>query len=243
MHGTKEIHDRVEAGVPSEVRLAPGPHEEIDGSHEFAGTFNSYIEFPNGGGLDVKNSMTMLCWVLPGGRDGPLFNYKKRDDWGVHLWVAEGNLFARFTRRDYSFTTPLMHTPLREEDGWRFVGASYDHHSGEAKLWVDGQVVQTKNIGTGFQLATQDSVRMGAKADDRNRCFQGRIAQMQVYNTALTREQIVALKDRTELPGKNAINLFHRTVELRLKLIYVNRTFLYMDKTMLCDHSNFKFLR
>ena len=200
-YGTKEINNRVAQGFPSGVTLAPGPGGAADGSYEFSGTSNSYIEFPNsaGGPLDVRNSMTMLCWVYSDGQDGPLFNYKTGGAWGVHLWVVSGQLFVRFTRRDYSFTDALIKTPLA--GGWKFVGASYDRGSGEAKLWVDGNVVQTLNIGASLELATQDPIRMGVKSDD-GRHFKGRIAQMQVYNTALTREQIQTLRNRNPIPSK-----------------------------------------
>ena len=149
----------------------------------------------------MPNSMTMLCWLFPGGRDGPLFNYRTSGSWGVHLWVASSQLFVRFTKRNYGFTNALLNTQLRPEDGWKFVGASYDQASGDAKLWVDGVVVQTLYIGANLQLATQDSVRMGVKIGDV-RYFKGRIAQMQVYSDVLTQEQIQAIKDKTQVDGK-----------------------------------------
>ena len=116
----------------------------------------------------------------------------------MHLWVADGKLFVQFIKRNYSLTNYLVHTPLKPEDGWKFVGASYDQASGEAKLWVDGKAVQTLNIGANLQLATQDNVRMGAKIDDA-RYLKGEIAQMQVYNVALIQEQIKLRKDRTQV--------------------------------------------
>jgi len=61
------------------------------------------------------------------------------------------------------------------------------------------------NIGAGLDLATQDSIRMGVKIGDR-RYFKGRIAQMQVYNAALSQEQIKAIQQRTQVSGENAIN-------------------------------------
>ena len=203
-HGTKEINNRVGEGTAGGVGTAPGPDGKPDGSYEFFGTVNSYIEFPNGGGLDVPNSITMLCWLFPGGQDGPLFNYRNSGSWGVHLWVVAGQLFVRFTKRNYSFTNALINTHLKPEDGWKFVGASYDQANGDAKLWVDGLVVQTLNIGSNLQLATQDSVRMGVKIGD-GRYFKGRIAQMQVYNVALSQEQIQAIKERTPVDGKNIV--------------------------------------
>ena len=143
----------------------------------------------------MRYSMTMLCWVYYNGKDGPLFNYKTSGHWGVHLWVAAGQLFVRFTKRDYSFTNGLLNTHLA--GGWKFVGASYDGGLGDAKLWVNGAVVQTLNIGAGLDLATQDNIRMGVKSGD-GRYFKGRIAQMQVFNSALSQEQIEAIYKRIE---------------------------------------------
>ena len=197
-HGTNEINNRVRAGVGSGVHTAPGPDGKPEGSHEFSGTANSYIEFPNGGGLDVKNSITMLCWLYPGGQNGPLFNYEESGSRGVRLWVWNGRLSVRFIKRNYSRTQRLVHTRLKPEDGWKFVGASYDQANGDAKLWVDGKAVKTLNIGPNLQLATQDNVRMGAKIG-YPRYFKGKIAQMQVYNVALTQEQIKLIKDRTQV--------------------------------------------
>ena len=141
----------------------------------------------------MRHSMTMLCWVNHNGQDGPLFNYKTSGHWGVHLWVVAGQLFVRFTKRDYSFTNALGSTPLA--GGWKFVGASYDGGSGDAKLWVNGAVVQTLSIGAGLDLATQDNIRMGVRTGD-GRYFKGRIAQMQVYRSALSQEQIEGIYKR-----------------------------------------------
>ena len=145
----------------------------------------------------------MLCWVYHSGRDGPLFNYRPSGAWGVHLWALHGQLFVRFTKRDYSVTTHLLHTALA--GGWKFVGATYDRSTGDAKLWVDGFVVQTLNIGAGLDLATQDSIRMGAKNYD-DRYFKGRIAQMQVYDKALTQEQIQVIQKQTQVVGEYVSN-------------------------------------
>ena len=140
----------------------------------------------------MRYSMTILCWIYYDGKSGPLFNYQKGSTWGVHLWaVLGGKLFVRFVKRDYSSRNHLVHGSL--VGGWKFVGASYDRSSGEAKLWVNGAAVQTLNIGAGLELATQDSIRMGVKTGD-GRYFKGRLAQMRIYNRALTQEQIQAIQ-------------------------------------------------
>ena len=193
-YGTKEIDNRTEKGIPRGVILAPGPKGRANYSYKFSGSSNSYIKFPNrvGGPLDVRYSMTMLCWVYYDGKHGQLFSYGNSSTSAVQFKVVRnGKLHVHFRKRDYSGTQSLEHTKLT--GGWKFVGASYDRSSGEAKLWVNGAVVQTLNIGAGLELATQDSIRMGVKTGD-GRYFKGRIAQMRIYNRALTQEQIQAIQ-------------------------------------------------
>ena len=78
---------------------------------------------------------------------------------------------------------------------WKFVGVSYDNISGEVKLWNDGVVEETANIGPGFEQGTQHTVRMGVVSGDSLH-FRGRISHVGVYNVALTQEQILEIKGK-----------------------------------------------
>jgi len=201
VYGTREIQDRVPQGITNEVMLAPGPAGQLNGAYEFNGTSNSFIEFSNsaGGILDVRYSITMLCWVYYNGQDGPFFFYQKdHSNWGVHLATYQGKLYARFHTRNYGSTNYFLSSTLLE-GGWKFVGASYDNTSGEAKLWVDGVAVQSLNNGAGLELGTQDKVRMGAGFSSGFGFFRGRITQMQVYDKALIQEQIQETQGKNEM--------------------------------------------
>ena len=192
---TSDIKNRTAPGIPSGVSLAPGPYGDEDGSYEFFGNANSFIEFPNspGGALDVRYSMTILFWVYydeKGGPHGPIFNYNTGGKYGVHLWVVKGLFYALFNDRVFFGSTFLFHTSLA--GGWKFVGASYDNKTGEIKLWADGALKQTGDMGAQKQLGTQGSVRMGVREKD-SRYFKGRISQLQIYNKALSQQQISKL--------------------------------------------------
>lgn len=164
------------------VRLAPGPDGRRGGSYSFLGSPDSFIEFPNTGPLDARNSITLLVWINPKGGAGPIFNYDPRG-FGVHLWVTRaGRLFARFVRRTRALTQPLISRRLRRKS-WSFVGATYDQTTGIGKLYVNDKEVVTKAIGR-IRLATNYPVRMGARIRDR-RYFRGWITCMQVYDVAL----------------------------------------------------------
>ena len=241
IYGAKETNNRTAAGVPSGVSLALGPDGKANGSYEFNGTSNSSIEFPNsaGGALDVRHSMTMLCWLYHGGQDGPLFDYGTSGKWGTRLWVVNGKLLVRLTKRSYSITQALSSTTL--SGGWKFVGASYDHVSGEAKLWVDGAVVQSLNIGAGHELATQGSIRMGATTGIWG-YFKGRIAKMQVYKTSLNQEQIRAIQNMTQVTGEfysknkchhllklNSFNSLFSEIAMNSTMLLKNDSYIYSD--------------
>ena len=92
------------------MELTTGPHGETNGSYQFSGNPNSFIEFPNDGGLDTLHSITLMCWVQPGGRDGPLFNYKNSGAWGVHIWIVNGKFFNRITKYpNHAFFDAIRH--------------------------------------------------------------------------------------------------------------------------------------
>ena len=194
---TNETNNRVSHGLHGDVSFAEGPNGEAYGSYEFKGSRNSSIEFPNspGGALDVRHSMTVLCWLYYDGKDGPIFNYKTTVRWGVVVRVKGSKFFVRFRKRDYSTTAQLESPTPFVPRAWTFVGATYNNTSGEAKLWIDGDVVHELNIGSNLQLGTQDNVMMGVRSGDP-KFFKGRIAEMQVYNVPLTQDQIQRIKER-----------------------------------------------
>ncbi len=192
---TKDMMGIQPDGIPSNVQLVDGPDGNPEGSYQFLGTLTSFIELPNSGGLDIKYSMTLLMWIFPEGQDGPLFNYRPSGGWGVHLWIVNRAFFCHFVRRDGSFVTYLSSQSLNKGQ-WYYVGASYDYSTGVNRLWVDGTEVAQTNLGV-FTLGTDYPVRVGARIDDpHDRYFKGRVARVQVYNTSLNQEQVLAVKTR-----------------------------------------------
>ena len=201
MYGTKEIKNRTAQGEPIQVDLAQGPDGKANGSYKFFGASNSYIRFANSAGraLNVNHSITMLCWLLYESGQGPIFGYRgsasgTNSNKGVKLWMNKENISVIFKKQDNENTPNLLHSIMLTGKGWKFVGASYDRRSGEAKLWVDGDEVETKNIGGDHRLATQGNVIMGESLDIK-------ITQMHVYNVALTQEQIQTIQKRTQIVG------------------------------------------
>ena len=188
-----EKENRQSRGLPGDVSIANGPYNEPGGAYMFYRTLTSYIGFLNIGGLDTRFSITLMCWVQPGGQDGPLFSYFRSRDFSGHnlgLLIDDGKFFSRIVkRRSFQTLTPLG-TEVLPAGKWVHVAASYDHDSGNHSLYINGHLRASQNIGAGYEIATAFwSVRMGvAKYNDGY--FKGKIARMKVYDVALKEAQI-----------------------------------------------------
>ena len=186
-----EKENRQPYGILGDVAITNGPYNEPGGAYMFYGTVSSYIEFPNKERLDTQFSITLMCWVEPGGQDGPLFSYGV-SNWGVHMGIVEGKLFIRIVERSSFKQLTSIRTPEVLPVGkWVHVAASYDHGSGSNSLYINGHLRASHNIGRGYQIATNaPKVRMGSASCRDEENFKGKIAEMKVYNVALNESQI-----------------------------------------------------
>ena len=180
----------------SRVASAPGPDGTQGGSIHLRGTANSFIEIPNqaGSDLDTRTSITLLMHVFPVGNRGPILSFHEHG-LGVQIWQegledGKGILTARFVWRDFS-QPPALTKAVLTINTWNFIGASYDHDSGIARLWHNGYVVDAKFIGRKMELATQFSIRIGAIASaGPGHCFQGRVRELHIFCESLGKEMV-----------------------------------------------------
>ena len=162
----------------------------------FHGTDSSYIEFPNDGGLNTRFSITLMCWVQPGGQDGPLFSYGSRPgysfSWDFHMSIVDGKLYNQiiFGKRLWELVIRDLTAEVLPTGKWVHVAASFDHNTRIHSLHINGNLSISQFISTGLEIeATVHKVRMGARGDG-NRNFKGKIAEMKVYDVALNEAQI-----------------------------------------------------
>ena len=199
-HDAKDISPQKNPpGKVRGVKYAPGNYGQPGGSFYFSGSSSSYVEFPNNGGLDARNSMTFVAWIRPESSAGPLFNYKVNDR-GVYVWLDTPNkLVAKFENMASNLPYAIESDKIRLKK-WNYVAASYDQSDRTAKLWIDGRQESRLNLGR-FEIATQGDVRMGALVGDPQ-FYKGAIACVQIYNKSLSEQEINAVKDRCPIKGR-----------------------------------------
>ena len=187
------------------IRYSQGPDGRRDGSSQFYGRRNSYVEIPNTGRLDARYSITVLIWVFNEGRSGIILNYGRRRK-GFQLRMISQRvlqvLIVRRTRR----TTITVQTRGRvmKYRAWNYVGVTYDERSQAVTVWVNMKAVLTKRIGR-VQLDTKKVIRLGGLISSR-KYFRGRLFCLQLYSVALYRKQIDEAKKRCFLKGMLCCN-------------------------------------
>ncbi|KAI8495107.1 hypothetical protein Bbelb_270930 [Branchiostoma belcheri] len=193
-YGASDVTGNGNDGVATGVSLAPGPNGDPDGAFLFSGNSNSYLDIPNNGRLDVQYSYTILAHIYPSGQAGPIIDFTPNTGWGVHLWQTDSpQLFMRAVRRD-GYITPAVAANVLQQNTWNYVGGTYDSSTGVEAIWNNGEVVGRAHVGIP-SVATQYPIRVAVRNGD-HRMFAGRIACIQMYNFAMTQEQIVAARDK-----------------------------------------------
>ena len=180
---------RPQGTLGNDVSLADGPDDKANGSYQFHGTHESYIIFRfNSGTLNFQDSITVLCWVYIAEfsiSPGFLFVHYSEENSKKNFGMAIVN--ATLAAYFKGTASPDIQSERLDLNHWHYVGASHDHNSGKASLWVNGTEVK-QEVERFFPNWTVGSVlRMGFK-------FKGRIAALQVYNVYLTKQQIEDVK-------------------------------------------------
>ena len=183
-----EKENRQLKGFLWDVAITNGPYNEPGGAYMFYGTDSSYILFPNRGGMDIRFSITLMCWVQPGHYSGSLIRYGY--DSRVQMWIVDGKFYNQIvTQRHSQPLTSIRTAEVFPTGKWVHVAASYDHNTGNNSLYINGHFSVSQNIGKGYEIATTPTVVMGSR-QGKNEYFKGKIAEMKVYDVALNEAQI-----------------------------------------------------
>ena len=172
----------------SGVELAPGPDGSTGGSYQFSGKLSSFMYFPNNGGLDTRYSMTFLAWIYHEQTEGPIFYYDGPEN-GIWFKLTQNSRFLAKLRNTSFTDMKTLTSGFLEPRTWHFVGASYNYVSGEFILWINGSIYKKEVVFWPSELATQQSVIMGAIPEHAEK-YKGRISCVQLYERVLTEHEI-----------------------------------------------------
>ena len=202
INGTVDISPRgLTQAISHDIMFAPGPFANQNGSFFFKGSKNSYVELKNSGKIqgeiDARFSIGVFVWVFLDNSTGVIFKYEKTNYYGYLLKVFPSKLAVkvRYMNRKGSSSYVLYKENILRGNVWNFLGTTYDYHTGLATVFVDNSTVIQRYISAKMNLATQFDVRVGATRKQKH-YFRGRISCLQIYDQALSVDQIVKIKTR-----------------------------------------------
>ena len=188
-------------GIAQDIKLVKGPFGKADTAYEFAGVGTSHITIPQSPHLDTTNSITILVWIFQTGQAGSVIQYLNNNSKGVGLYTLNANsILVKFLERSGKSVSFFSNHTVYLYNKWQFVGASYDYDSGTATLWIDGKDVQQMYLGK-FELSTNRDIRIGS-GQGKGDSFEGRISCLQIYDKALTRDEVTAMRNRCFHDGR-----------------------------------------
>ena len=214
---TSEILERTLPGYPYDVSLAPGPDGSVNGSYEFFGYF-SKIAFGECGceTLNVRHSITLLCWVFIRRNDhhGHLLSFVDYDHGFTVSLEFYGDLLEAYINDDG--LDIVLATPFTSKGRWSHVGMSYNNFTGELNLFMDGRLTATHSSPVeGIVLDTEFSELCSVE-------YHGRITQARVYDVALTEDQVQMVYCGYSGKAPSTITLRILLSQLLPRITYIN---------------------
>ena len=175
--------------------MSLGPDGTQNGSYYLQGSQGISINFSDSNSkLDIRISLTILCWLYTYAYKNTKAETNFLEYNGMKLFVNHKNQLTFPKRSSSGSNNPFLRGTLAEK-GWAFVGMSYNETTTEAKLWIDGSVVDSKTLPANFDSKGSQSLTLGGNN------FKGKITQLMLFNLTLTQEQIQGIKGRMKLPG------------------------------------------
>ena len=194
-NGTVDMSPNVATkAVSNNITFAPGPFGNPNGSFFFSGDENSYVELKNAGELDSRFSIGVFAWVHLHNSSGTIYSHEPEDH-GFSLQVVHSTLGVRVRYMDRKTLKSylLYKEKVLKADAWNFIGTTFDYHTGVATIFVNNNTVMLNIIEAKMELATDSNVRIGATRK-KKLYFRGRISCLQVYDQALSVDQIIKVK-------------------------------------------------
>ncbi|XP_067023241.1 polycystin-1-like protein 2 [Acropora muricata] len=170
-------------GVINNAYPVLGVCGENGGSYNFTGSRShpSYIKLPKSEFLDTRYSITIVAWVYPEENDGEIASYWQRSNYGVGIFLNNLRPAFHLNSRDKKTKNIFTSKTKLQLNSWNHVAGSYDHHSGNLTIYVNG-IPEFFN-GLISELQTEYDLWLGY-------LFKGRLTHILVFNISFSKDEI-----------------------------------------------------
>jgi hypothetical protein len=186
--------------VSSGVSYSAG---EVGQAFNFNGTSGTVV-VPASGSMNVglSNGFTVECWIKPNdlSQRHPIVEWGTGSAIGVHFYVSHGwfderpgNLMANIAEGDGNWHPVLTGPGLLNTTNLQHVALTYDKASGVGKLYLNGVVVASENLGS-FTPQTTYPMYVGQRPSDSGvALYSGLMDELSLYRRALSQGELQAI--------------------------------------------------
>ena len=150
---------------------------------------DDFILVAHGGDLDLSTNGTISMWIYP---KGDIVNYQNliSNNGGTNfqVYLLDNSLNVGY----YSGGGQgLVDTGIAVTvEAWNYIAVTVDASTGNALLYVNGNIESTDTFS--FGASSVQTIYLGAISSEGSKVFNGTIDEVQVWNRALTPEEINA---------------------------------------------------
>ena len=153
---------------------------------------DDYVEVPDSESLNITDEITIVAWVKP------ISWISGREQWIVHKY-SPGWLLYAWSDNDLRFIinnrTDIDHivVPLPPLNQWSHIVATVENGN-IVTIYKNGEYVDSKTLSVSLDSNTLSTrpVQIGGKSTE-NKCFNGLIDEVRIYNRALSENEIKML--------------------------------------------------
>ena len=159
----------------------------------YVASFNgvsSYVVVPDSAGLDVTNAITIVAWVNARDLITNTGVLEKRDSnpdgYGWMSGYADNKIYFEAVSLGIYVTSSILKT-----NTWYHLASTYSSADAKARFYVNGVITSEQSI-SGSIATTTARLFIGSRGigNSPSGFFNGSIANVQIYNTALTPQEI-----------------------------------------------------
>lgn len=171
---------------------------------------NSYIQIPGTNSLNITGSKTLSCWIyIPSYESQNMYPTLIMKDEPIYsstynLQLNECSCYSSVNARykfDFYFATGTTHYEIRSKElytnyynSWIHVATTYDSISGYCKLYLNGEVSDSSYFGNKIANSSNLPLYIGTgKNAGYNQMFKGKMDDIRVYSTSLSKKDIYNL--------------------------------------------------
>jgi hypothetical protein len=186
------------SGIQSRVlgSSSPPPAWSDDYSFQFDGS-TQFFDVPHDPVMNITTNLTVCAWVKPIVQDPPV------DGWIIDKYALSASRGYGLLHDDFgtgagggrwcfqlgdisSSPHRLRSTSAPQSNTWVLLVGTFDSVSGDAKLYINGALDNTLNIGAGNTLHTNSvDLNLGASSPTPSLCYEGLGDEISIWNCTM----------------------------------------------------------